>query len=240
MGALQKLLVRYRYYTRRHDALPAGAVAAIREAVLGSPYMSVNNLNMRFSGTYGFSVVFRRDDLAAVEAAFPAFGPFLRLALFDDCNAFFLNPLLIANGSGVMPHRDFSLNTYVPGVASPRAVSVLYVDVPRGLVGGALRLYRGERLLCELPPRSGALLTFRGDLRHEVTPVSAGAPTIYDARLSLVVEQYRLPDDELARVPAVHVGSRRPAGPASEPLAGGIGEGEFGEALRDCLNGAGD
>jgi hypothetical protein len=235
MRWLQKLLVRFNYYTRRAEALPEGAVAAIREAVLTSPYMSVNNLNMRFSGTYGFSVVFRRDTLDQVLAAFPAFAPFLHLALRDDCNAYFLNPLLISDGAGVMPHHDFSLNTYVPEVPAPKAVSVLYVDVPAGMVGGALRLYQGDRLLRELTPRARALTTFRGDLRHEVTAVTAGAPTIYDARLSLVVEQYRLSDMQLAQVPAMHIGTRRPAGPVAQPLSGGVGEGAFGDALRELL-----
>lgn len=235
MRWLQNLLVRFNHYTRRAEALAEREVAAIREAVLTSPYMSVNNLNMRFSGTYGFSVVFRRDTLAQVIAAFPAFAPYLRQALRDDCNAFFLNPLLIADGAGVMPHHDFSLNTYVAEVPAPKAVSVLYVDVPAGMVGGALRLYQGDRLLRDLPPRPRALITFRGDLRHEVTPVTAGAPTIYDARLSLVVEQYRLSDSQLSRVPAMHVGTRRPAGPVAQPLEGGVGEGAFGDALRELL-----
>jgi hypothetical protein len=133
MRWLKSLLTRSSYYTRRPDALSGEAVAAIRDAVLQSPYMSVNNLNMRFAGTYGFSVVFRRDAIAEVERAFPAFAPFLREALRPECNAFFLNPLLIADGGAVMRHHDYSLSTYVPDTKFPEAVSVLYVEVPVGL-----------------------------------------------------------------------------------------------------------
>ena len=188
MRWLNSMRVHIGRYTREPDALGALAIAALREAILASPYMSINNLNVRVEGTYGFSVAFRRAHLAEVEAAFPAFGPYLEKAMRPDCNAFFLNPLLIADGAGVKPHRDFSLNTYVPDVPAPKAVSVLYVEVPEGLEGGRLRLYREERLSAELTPRARMLTTFRGDLRHEVTPVTGGAPTIYEARLSLLLQ----------------------------------------------------
>lgn len=230
------LLGRPSYYTRTPDALSAEAIAAIRDAILASPYMSVNNLNMRFAGTYGFSVVFRRDTIDQVSAEFPAFAPFLAKALKPGCNAFFLNPLLIANGGAVKPHQDFSLSSYAPEARFPEAVSVLYVDVPAGLTGGAFRLYDDQRLIATLPPSPRTLLTFRGDLRHEVEAVEAGAPDIYEARLSLVVEQYRLTDAELAGIPAMKIGTRRETAAAGRPLEGGVGDGAFGEALRSLLD----
>jgi hypothetical protein len=219
-------------YKLRRNALE---VDAIREAILDSRYMSVNNLNARFAGTYGFSVVFNREGVIEVKREFPAFAPYLDLALDAKANAFFLNPLLVADGAGVAPHVDLSLATYCPEVQPPRRVSVLYVAVPQALEGGELCLYRGERPVAKLQPQQGALLHFRGDLRHEVLPVRAGAPTIYDARLSLVMEQYRVPDDLLPGVPRFLIGSRRAAWPAEPPLAGGVGEGAFGEVLREAL-----
>lgn len=230
------LLGRPSYYTRTPDALSAEAVAAIRDAILNAPYMSVNNLNMRFAGTYGFSVVFTRDGLDAVHAEFPAFAPFLAKALRPGCNAFFLNPLLIANGGAVKPHQDYSLNSYAEGTPLPTAVSVLYVEVPPGLQGGAFKLYDGQRPVATLTPAPRTLLTFRGDLRHEVEAVTAGAPDIYEARLSLVVEQYRLTDAQLAGIPAMTIGTRRETAAAGRPLEGGVGDGEFGEALRSLLD----
>lgn len=235
MRFLDMLLGRSRYYTLRPEALAAPAVAAIRDAILASPYMSTNNLNMRFEGTYGFSVAFRRDAIAQVLSEFPAFAPYMDAALKPEANAFFLNPLLIANGGGVKPHHDFSLHAYVPDAEAPVAVSVLYVEVPAGLKGGHFRLYDGQRVLAEVPPLARHLLTFRGDLRHEVLPVETGAPDIYEARLSLVVEQYRLSDEQLGRMPAMRIGSRRMTGDRPEPLAGGVGDGAFGDALRELL-----
>lgn len=222
------------YYTIRDQALDPGAIAAIRDAILDAPYMSVNNLNGRFTGTYGFSVVFRRDTVDQVTALFPAFRPYLAAALRPECNAFFLNPLLIGDGAGVKPHIDHSLHSYCPEVSFPRVVSVLYVDVPARLEGGELWLYRGRRRVAELAPRAQRLVTFRGDLRHEVRPVASGAPDIFEARISLVVEQYRVRQDLLPGVPACKVGTRRSAG-APSALADGPGEGAFGDAVREFL-----
>lgn len=223
-------------HTIRASAIDAPAAEAIREAVLASPYMAANNLNRRFAGTYGFSIVFKREAIDEVRAAFPAFAPFLDLALLPEANAFFLNPLLIADGAGVEPHRDKSLHSYTEAAGFPVAVSVLYVAVPEGLDGGRLRLYRGDGVAAEVTPEERSLVTFRGDLRHEVSCVSAGAPDLYAARLSLVVEQYRVPRRALAALPRMHVGTRREA--AIAPLADGPGEGAFGDAVRRCLEGA--
>jgi hypothetical protein len=227
---------RFRHYRLVKDALSSGETAGVREAILGSPYMAANNLNARFQGTYGFSVVFRRDGLPKVADQFPGFAPFIEKALRPDCNAFFLNPLLVADGAAVQPHVDLSLQTYVPGVRTPRYVAVLYVEVPAGLVGGDLRLYEGPKNVATVTPRERALLTFRGDLRHEVTAVTAGAPDIYQARLSLVVEQYRLTDHQLEHVPQFLLGTRREAAAAEAPLAGGPGAGVFGDEVRRWLD----
>ena len=227
---------RFRHYRLVADALAPAEVAGVRDAILASPYMAPNNLNMRFAGTYGFSVVFTREKLAEVYAQFPGFAPFLEKALRPDCNAFFLNPLLIANGAAVMPHVDLSLQTYVPGVRTPRYVSVLYVEVPPDLAGGDLRLYEGKRNVATVSPKERAMLTFRGDLKHEVTAVTSGAPDIYQARLSLVVEQYRLTDLQLAHTPDYLIGTRREVTAAEAPLAGGPGAGAFGDEVRRWMD----
>ena len=106
---------RFRHYRLLPDALSPEQLAAAREAIIGSPYMAPNNLNQRFAGTYGFTLVFTREGIEAVAARFPDFMPFLKQALRPECNAFFLNPLLVANGAAVLPHVDLSLQTYVPG-----------------------------------------------------------------------------------------------------------------------------
>lgn len=226
---------RFRHYRLTPDALEAARVLAIREAILDSAFMSINNLNMRFAGTYGFSVVFRREQLSEVERQFPAFASYLARAVRPGCNAFFLNPLLVADGAQVMPHIDLSLQTYCPATRTPRFVTVLYVAVPEKMRGGELRLYEGDRPVATITPRKGSMLTFRGDLRHEVTEVLSGAPDIYEARLSLVIEQYRLTEDQLRLLPPYQIGTRRMLGAAAPPLAGGPGEGQFGDEIRHWL-----
>src|SRR5688500_18657845 len=80
---------------RKPEALPAEKIEAIRAAILGSRLLGESNLSSQFTGTYGFSLTFRREALSEVTAHFPAFAPFLEAALLPDCNAFLLNPLLI-------------------------------------------------------------------------------------------------------------------------------------------------
>jgi hypothetical protein len=193
---------------RTPDALPVGANEAIRAAILGSSLLGENNLTDQFSGTYGFSITFRREGISALTARFPAFAPYLEAALLPVCNAFLLNPLLIQNGRGVEAHLDRSMEFYGAGIGSPVAVSVLYVQVPERLAGGELRLYHRGQRVAALAPMQRSLVTFRGDLMHEVMAVETGAPELSAARLSLVVEQYRVPEALLAKVPALEMRTR--------------------------------
>lgn len=196
------------YVNRTPDALEASAIAAIRSAILDSPLLGETNLSGQFSGTYGFSVTFRREALSQVADRFPAFAPFLDAAVLPDCDAFLLNPLLIQNGKGVAAHIDRSLAFYGEAIGCPVAVSVLYVQVPEPLAGGELRLYHRGRHVAGVTPQTGALVTFRGDLTHEVVAVESGAPEIAEARISLVVEQYRVPPALRDAVPAFELRTR--------------------------------
>ncbi|MBL9078226.1 MAG: 2OG-Fe(II) oxygenase [Planctomycetes bacterium] len=193
-------------HTLTADAFDADYLALLRLQIRKSPWFTTNNLNRDFVGTQGFSVVFRRERLAQVVEAFPWAERYLARALRADCNAFYLNPLQLAQGSVVRPHIDRSLHAYVLEVDPPRAVSVLYVDVPSDLRGGELVLRRGRRFLGRVTPRAGLLVEFEGDLEHAVERVdSAGR------RLSLVCEQYALDDAQLARVPDYRIESRAKA-----------------------------
>ncbi len=196
------------FFHRTPEALPASAIDAMRAAILDSSLLGESNLTAQFSGTYGFSVTFRREARAEVTERFPAFAPFLEAALLPGCNAFLLNPLLVQNGRGVEAHLDRSMTFYGAGVDGPVAVSVLYVQVPEQLAGGELRLYHRGKRVAALAPLPHSLVTFRGDMVHEVVAVEAGAPELSAARISLVVEQYRVPEALLARVPAVELRTR--------------------------------
>ncbi|KFE66752.1 2OG-Fe(II) oxygenase [Hyalangium minutum] len=193
---------------RKPEALPVETVEAIRAAILGSPLMGDTTLNDAFSGTYGFSFIFQREALSQVTARFPAFVPYFEAVLLPDCNAFLLNPLLIQNGRGVNAHLDQSLGVYGSSYSCPTAVSVLYVQVPEDLSGGQLRLFHRGKEVAAVSPRPRTLVTFRGDLVHEVAPVAAGAPVLSSARISLVLEQYRVRPAQLARMPFMAQQSR--------------------------------
>ncbi len=190
-------------YTAAEAAFPAEYLEALRGAIRKCRHFTVNNLNRDFVATRGFSVVFRREQVERVGREFPFFGKYLERALRPDCNAFYLNPLELAAGSRVDPHIDRSLRAYCKDVEMPVHVSVLYVEVPAGMQGGALVLARGKRVLARVTPKAGLLLGFDGDLTHSVERVeSAGL------RLSLVCEQYALEPDALDMVPAFAIETR--------------------------------
>ena len=129
------------------DACDADYLFELQKQIRSSRYFAVNNLNRDFVGTRGFSVVFRRSAQGRVIEQFPWLERYMKLALRDDCNAFYLNPLQLTEGSHVAPHIDRSLHAYVADVLPPLEVSVLYIEVPKGLRGGGLVLRRGKKFL---------------------------------------------------------------------------------------------
>lgn len=190
-------------HTEIDDAFEPQYLRALEKQILASRHLAADNLNRDFVGTRGFSVVFHGSERPRVEREFPYFATYLARALRGDCNAFYLNPLLLGPGSRVDPHVDRSLRAYCPTIVAPRVVSVLYVAVPAGLVGGDLVLSRGKRQLGRVHPAPNKLVLFGGDLIHAVERVqSAGR------RLSLVCEQYQLTEDELTAVPTYRVERR--------------------------------
>jgi predicted 2-oxoglutarate/Fe(II)-dependent dioxygenase YbiX len=125
------------------------------------------------------------------------------LALRPNCNAFYLNPLLLKEGSRVDPHIDRSLRSYCKTIEPPMYVSVLYVRVPENMEGGELVLKAYKRQLGQIKPQMNTLVYFQGDLTHSVNAVKTPGN-----RLSLVCEQYSLSDDELLEIPEFTIESR--------------------------------
>lgn len=191
------------YYNQFPDLFSAEYLTKLQGQILACPYFTVNNLNRDFVGTKGFSLVFRRSHLPTIAKKFPYFMPYLDQALQPDCNAFYLNPLLLKSGSRVDPHIDRSLRSYCKTIEPPLLVSVLYVQVPSDLVGGELVLQSRQRQVGKIRPRPNLLLLFQGDLTHSINPVTSSG-----MRLSLVCEQYRLEPDELAEIPEFTLESR--------------------------------
>lgn len=133
-------------------------------------------------------------------------------ALDPECNAFYLNPLLLKQGSRVDPHIDRSLRSYCKTIEPPLLVSVLYVTVPPDLEGGELILSAQKRRVGLIRPQANTLLSFQGHLSHSITPVVSTGE-----RLSLVCEQYRLDEIQIEDIPEFQIESRALAKKARTP-----------------------
>ena len=192
-----------KYYQQHPNAFPLQYLQDLWGEIQACPYFAINNLNRDFINTKGFSVVFQRQGLAEVVQKFPYFKPYLDLALLPNCNAFYLNPLLLKAGSRVDPHIDRSLRSYCKTVEPPASVSVLYVRVPENMEGGELVLKSQKRQVGQIKPQTNSLIYFQGDLTHSVNAVIT-----VGNRLSLVCEQYCLSEDELEEIPQFTLESR--------------------------------
>ncbi|BAZ29221.1 hypothetical protein NIES4074_16600 [Cylindrospermum sp. NIES-4074] len=190
-------------YQQQTNVLPNSYLNDLWGEIHASPYFSINNLNRDFVNTKGFSVVFQREGIAEVEQKFPFFKPYLDLALQPNCNAFYLNPLLLKEGSRVDPHIDRSLRSYCKTIEPPDVVSVLYVRIPADMEGGELVLRSHKRQLGQIKPQTNTLVYFQGDLTHSVNAVKTPGN-----RLSLVCEQYSLSEAELQEIPKFTLESR--------------------------------
>lgn len=191
------------YYQKSPNAFPINYLNDLRGEIFACPYFATNNLNRDFIGTKGFSVVFQRSQIEEVERRFPFFKPYLDKALWPNCNAFYLNPLQLQEGSRVDPHIDRSLRSYSKTIEPPVVVSVLYVQVPNDLEGGELVLRRHKQQVGQIKPETNTLLYFQGDLTHSVNAVQSRG-----TRLSLVCEQYSLSEVELQDIPPFTIESR--------------------------------
>jgi predicted 2-oxoglutarate/Fe(II)-dependent dioxygenase YbiX len=195
--------VNLKYYHQQPNSFSSNYLSDLSGQIQACPYFAINNLNRDFVGTKGFSVVFQRSELAEVEQQFPFFKPYLNLALQPTCNAFYLNPLLLKEGSRVDPHIDRSLRSYCKTIEPPVIVSVLYVQVPSNMQGGELVLHCHKRQVGQIKPQMNTLLYFQGDLIHSVNPVKT-----LGNRLSLICEQYSLSEAELQDIPQFTVESK--------------------------------
>ncbi len=209
-------------YRRVPKALREEDFTRLRDAVMGSPFVASSQLNGAFRTSRGFGVAFTTEGRARVVAEFPQLEPFLSLAIdglaeaqlrafwarkaVPKPNAWYMNLLLVGSAGGVEPHIDATL-AKAAGVegATPRVVSVLYLQVPQSR-GGELVLARGKKLAGVIPPVERTLLHFRGDLEHQVLALQDAPKEA--ARASLVLEQYWFEPAALARLPAYRLDSR--------------------------------
>lgn len=192
------------------DLLSPHELATLRRAVLESPFLAATDLNEGFEGTSGFTLLFHLEERTRAEQLMPELAPFLARVVKKSANVFFLNPLVIhAGGTGVAPHADKTLVSYVEEGEPPFpfCVSVLYLSLPVEKRGGSLVFHRRFGRL-ERRPAENLLVEFPGWMLHEVTPLQsqAGSPP----RVSLVLEQYALSAVMKAQVPSWSLETTRP------------------------------
>jgi hypothetical protein len=214
---------------RDYAVVPAAvdddALARLDDGLLDSKFIARSQLAGSFQASRGFAVIFTHEGIAELFARFSFVEPWVRelldgsgqqaLRTWTDrlvsappaCNAFYLNLLLIPPGGFIGPHVDATLRD-VSGIedAVPELVSVLYLREPGTERGGELALYDGAAHLVHVHPVRGAAVHFRGDLRHEVCVYETDDASAL--RASLVCEQYALPDEGLARMPAFSIHSK--------------------------------
>ena len=193
-------------HRRQPDTLRQNDLATLRSAVLDSPYLAESDLNEGFTGTKGFSLLFRRDQLERAKEWMPCLVPYFESVLKPKANAFFLNPLVIYGGGAVKAHADKTLSSYLESVPYPFCVSVLYLTLPSPRTGGNIVFHRwfGRHTV---RPQENLLLEFPGWLKHEVTELKSESES---PRVSIVLEQYQLQEDKLKELVAWHLDTNRP------------------------------
>jgi hypothetical protein len=209
------------------DVAPLGIdIAALSTSIRNSRLLGESQLVGPFEATRGFGIACHLSAVEEALARVPWLRPFVALAVddqhrralfspsflesfatavFGDLNALYVNVLAVPPGGAVPRHIDSTLGTAAddPRVITPRAVAVLYVDVPDDLVGGQLRLFAGDEVVATIEPRRGRFVLFRGNLGHEVAAVTSSSP-----RISVVAELYTLPRVRLVRLPRVRLQSQ--------------------------------
>jgi hypothetical protein len=209
----------FRRYHQKPNFLSGELLERLHSEICSSRYLAPTTLNSGFAGSLGFSVTFQLSALNQITSYLPSTVEYLKKILDPECNAFFLNPLVILESRSVDAHIDCSLRSWTrpEDPPFPLKVSVLYLEVPESVeAGGELLLYPFDwGPSAVVRPRPNLLVEFRGDLRHEVVPFTQKAPhpTAHPSnsgtrRVSLVCEQYILPVELLKRIPVHQLNSQ--------------------------------
>ena len=192
-----------RSHARRFNCLHVDELTALAQKILVSPYLATSQLSESFASTQGFSVIFRKEGIPTVVEHFPELSTYLKAALKSLCNAFYLNILILTEGSCVTEHIDCNICEYFQELVSPCLVSVLYVQVPQNMRGGQLVLSLDSQEIATIQPQENMLLHFLGHLTHRVQSIQTSQP-----RISIVCEQYNLKEEWLVHIPNFAIKSR--------------------------------
>jgi hypothetical protein len=188
------------FFTALNDALPTVARQQLVQGIVGSPFFGPSALGAEFVGTMGFSIVFRRRALPTVLAKFPYLEALFGIALFNPCNAFYVNPLVLYGASRVDAHIDCRLIAASDTRIIPNLISVYYAEVAADMVGGRLVLNPGTEWEATIAPKQGGIVHFVGSTIHRVEAVEQSC-----RRISVVCEQYNLDQELLEEFPVCQV-----------------------------------
>lgn len=187
-------------FNLEHNAFSKEYRDHVESSLLNSPYLGKSPLGPEFVKTDGFSLVFRRTALQKILSEFDYLNTFLEKALFPKSNAFYLNPLIMKRGSRVDAHVDCRLIESENVRIIPTLVSIFYVNAGDEMAGGKLVLNTGKDSEIIISPKTNDLLHFRGNIIHSVSEVNTK-----NFRISLVCEQYNLPEEILTGFPEFEI-----------------------------------
>jgi len=170
----------------------------------------LNSIN--FESSYSFSIRFNKysksEFLKSEHNLKPIYDIFERIKQ-PNTNAYIFNPLILeglnifdTKTNDIGYHYDDTLDlcddfgkTYLPV-----CTTILYIEAPDIFIGGTLEMHDFGFFECHCPsilkikPEIGKRVVFRGDMRHCVRSMYSSECT---KRISLVYEQYNIPEDRL-------------------------------------------
>lgn len=174
-----------------------------------------------FRGLNGFVLKYSTKGMARLyepDSQFAFLLPFLEAAQHPESNAFVLNVLVVPPSSAgaveaVGLHQDNTVGIDTTEKVLAHTVTVLYLQIPDGMRGGELELFEARTLRglagrdderlnvpdAAVSPATASQVVFRGDAFHRVRAWREAAPpppgsADTRARVSLVLEQYRVPE----------------------------------------------
>lgn len=165
--------------------------------IIKHPLIDKSVLSDGFSSSYGF--VIRFNEYSKIDFMNSKYNLKKLHDVFEKIkepgtNAYVCNPLILGKGKSIEYHYDDTLCMYTYFGASilPVCVTVLYLQLPDEFTGGELCVADFEKVV----PVVGKKVVFRGDMQHAVKEFTSTENT---KRVSLVFEQYNVPEIDLCK-----------------------------------------
>jgi hypothetical protein len=175
------------------DFLTKEECRSLTEYITNHELVDQSDLSDSFSSSYGFTIKFnmysKYDFIRSKYNLKRLYDIFERIKE-PGTNAYICNPLILEKSTTIGYHYDDTL-----GIGNPVCVTVIYLDLPSDMTGGEFCMRDHSHTFVE-PPEIGKKLTFRGDMCHMVRPYETNENK---RRVSLVFEQYKLPEIDLCK-----------------------------------------